>query len=165
MWINPPSVYDETTPSNHKTRRITNIVHSISFTSNQLPVHKHALTLCCLRRLFAGCTAKKNVAAQPTKAIPHRVAPDERAVFRLRSACAQSSSLAMLRGITAESRRVAAGLCYKEDNVLLIIILILLILGFGYGGYRVGPGWGYYGGGGISLILAIIVILLLLRVI
>src|SRR5579863_403437 len=29
MWMNPPSVYDETTPTSHRTRRMTKIVQSM----------------------------------------------------------------------------------------------------------------------------------------
>lgn len=71
--MNPPKVYDETMPNNHKTRRITKIVQS-TIDLPSYPVHKDRWTPCRSCRLFAACTSKKNVLAQPAHTDLHRSA-------------------------------------------------------------------------------------------
>lgn len=173
--MNPPSVYDETTPSSHKTSRITKIVQSTVHLQWIRPLHKHALTPRAECGLFVLEIQKKNVATQPRCSIGHRQRGRKIArpefffckIYRRNSLDDPSGSSShgpqdriRTEGSRKKCRRVA-----HRRKWMLLIILILLIIGFGYGGYRVGPGWGYYGGGGISLILTVIVILLLLRVI
>ena len=70
--MNPPSVYDETTPSSHKTSRITKIVQSIVHLQWIRPLHKHALTPRDQCGLFVLEIQKKNVATQPRRSIGHR---------------------------------------------------------------------------------------------
>src|SRR5215469_7582507 len=56
MWMNPPSVYELTTPSSHSTSRITNIVQSIESLLVATEIHigsllvlRFAVGLCSLR--------------------------------------------------------------------------------------------------------------------
>jgi hypothetical protein len=181
MWMNPPNVYEETTPSSHSTSRITKIVQSIfHLLGNSITDNSFAIQFPTTH--FSSCWPLPPAPFDATpvaQVVPFTLGKKDSLRTTGARACASAQQFrrnetsspvlgtpANNKGITAQGVRVRAACAPRGRNtVLLIIILIILIFGFGYGGYRVGPGWGYYGGGGLSLILTILLILLLLKVI